>query len=126
MAEGIGRTPTVFVSDASAEAGRISDTLRTSGYSVVDVPLTMLISRANVQRPHVVLLDVDAAGALDEVVKLRRLPGSGAVDFIYLGNGAGPVKSTEEALANEGSAFFERPIEISALVKKVESLTGGP
>jgi AmiR/NasT family two-component response regulator len=70
--EGSSRTPTVFVSDASAEAVRISDMLRTAGYAVVDVPLSMLISRASVQKPNVVLIDVDAPGALDEVKKLRQ------------------------------------------------------
>ena len=87
--EGSSRTPTVFVSDASAEAVRISDMLRTAGYSVVDVPLSMLISRASVQKPNVVLIDVDAPGALDEVRKLRQKAGSGSVDFIYIGSGDG-------------------------------------
>lgn len=120
------RTPTIFVSDASVEAVRIGDTLRSAGYVVVDVPLSMLISRATVQRPNVVLLDVDAAAALDEVQKLRRLPGSGAVDFVYLGTGTGPVKSADDALANEGSAYFERPVDVGGLVRRVEALTGGP
>lgn len=126
MAEGSSRTPTVFVSDASAEAVRISDMLRTAGYSVVDVPLSMLISRASVQKPNVVLLDVDAANALDEVTKLRRLPGSGAVDFIYIGTGEGAITDADAALSHEGSAFFERPVDIGGLVRKVEALTGGP
>ncbi len=126
MPEGPLRTPTVFVSDASAEAVRIGDTLRSAGYAVVDVPLSMLISRATVQRPHVVLLDVDAAGALAEVLKLRRLPGSGAVDFVYLGTGAGDVKNADDALSHEGSAYFGRPVDIGGLVRKVEALTGGP
>lgn len=120
------RTPTVFVSDASAEAVRIADTLRSAGYAVVDVPLSMLIARATVQRPHVVLLDVDAAGALAEVVKLRRLPGSGAVDFVYVGTGEGEIKNADDALAHEGSAYFARPVDVGGLVRKVEALTGGP
>jgi hypothetical protein len=126
VTEGTSRTPTVFVSDASAEAVRISDTLRTAGYSVVDVPLSMLISRASVQKPNVVLLDVDATGALDEVVKLRRQPGSGAVDFVYIGTGEGKIRDADAALANEGSAFFKRPVDVGALVRRVEALTGGP
>ena len=126
MPEGLVRTPTVFVSDASAEAVRIGDTLRAAGYAVVDVPLSMLMSRATVQRPNVVLLDVDAAGALAEVLKLRRLPGSGGVDFVYLGTGDGEVKDADDALSREGSAFFTRPVDIGGLVRKVEALTGGP
>jgi hypothetical protein len=123
---GSARTPVVFVTDASAEAARIADVLRTSGYAVHDVPLAMLVPRLAVQKPQVVLLDVDAAGALDEVVKLRRLPGAGGIDFVYFGAGGGPVKSADEALAHEGSAFFGRPVDVSALAKKVEALTGGP
>lgn len=126
MTEGTSRTPTVFVSDASAEAVRISDMLRTAGYSVVDVPLSMLISRASVQKPNVVLLDADAPGALDEVVKLRRQPGAGSVDFIYIGTGAGKIADADGALSHEGSAFFKRPVDVGGLVRKVEALTGGP
>jgi len=123
---GSARTPVVFITDASEEATRIADTLRSTGYAVVDVPLSMLASRLAVQKPQVVLLDVDAAGAIDEVVKLRRLPGAGGIDFVYFGGGAGPVRSADEALAHEGSAFFARPVDVSGLVKKVEALTGGP
>ena len=126
MTEGTSRTPTVFVSDASAEAVRISDMLRTAGYSVVDVPLSMLISRASVQKPNVVLVDVDAAGALDEVTKLRRQPGAGSVDFIYIGTGDGKITDADGALSHEGSAFFKRPVDVGGLVRKVEALTGGP
>src|SRR3954453_12572303 len=78
-----GRSPIVFVSDASAEAERIGDTLRGAGYVVVDVPISMLSSRASAQRPNVVLLDVDAENVLAELARLRKLPGSGAIDFVY-------------------------------------------
>ncbi|HWL84710.1 MAG TPA: hypothetical protein VNO21_02850, partial [Polyangiaceae bacterium] len=51
---------TVFVSDPSVEAERISQALRNDGYAVVDVPLSMLVARVAVQRPRVVLVDADA------------------------------------------------------------------
>ena len=121
-----GRSPTVFVTDASAESARIADMLRTAGYVVVDVPLSMLVARAQVQRPNVVLVDVDAGNALDEVARLRKLPGAGAIDFVYLGSGVGSIKSTDDAIANEGSAFFARPVDIAGLARRVEALTGGP
>jgi hypothetical protein len=121
-----GRTPTVFVTDAAAESSRITDTLRTAGYAVVDVPLSMLVARAQVQRPNVVLVDVDAANALGELARLRRLPGGGAIDFVYFGAGEGPIKNADDAMTNEGSAFFGRPVDVGALVRRVESLTGGP
>lgn len=121
-----GRSPIVFVSDASAEAERIGDTLRGAGYVVVDVPISMLSSRAGAQRPNVVLLDVDAENVLDELARLRKLPGSGAIDFVYFGSGQGIVKNAEDALSHDGSAFFVRPVDIGGLVRKIEALTGGP
>jgi hypothetical protein len=124
--EAPGRTPIIFVADAAAETSRVTDTLGMAGYLVVDVPLSMLVDRSRVQRPHVVLVDVDADSALDEIAQLRRLPGAGAIDFIYFGSGNGPIKSTEDAISNEGSAFFGRPIDIAALARRVEALTGGP
>jgi hypothetical protein len=120
------RTPTIYVTDAAAESARIADTLRRTGYLVVDVPLSMLVSRAQAQRPNVVLVDIDAANALDEVHRLRRVPGGGAIDFVYFGSGGGPIRSTEDAMSNEGSAFFPRPVDIPALVRRLEALTGGP
>ncbi|MBX3221931.1 MAG: hypothetical protein KF795_15550 [Labilithrix sp.] len=120
------KTPIVFVADVAAEASRISDTLRTAGYVVVEVPLAMLVARVRVERPNVVLVDVDAADALAELAELRRLPGAGAIDFVYFATGAGPIKDSEDALAHEGSAFFARPVDVAALVRRVEALTGGP
>lgn len=121
-----GRSPIVFVSDASAEAERMAHTLRSSGYVVTDVPMSMLVSRAAAQRPNVVVADVDVDGVLDELSRLRRAPGSGAIDFVYVGTGNGKVKNADDALENDGSAFFTRPIDVAALVRKVEALTGGP
>jgi hypothetical protein len=121
-----GRSPIVFVSDASAEVSLIGDTLRGAGYVVVDVPISMLSGRVAAQRPNVVLIDVDADDVLDELARLRKLPGSGAIDFVYIGSGGGIVKNADDALSNDGSAFFLRPVDTSALVRKIEALTGGP
>jgi len=121
-----GRCPIVFVSDASAEAERIADTLRAAGYLVADVPLRHLAARVSAERPHIVLVDVDVDGALDDLARVRRVPGSGAIDFVYLGTGGGAVRNADDALANDGSAFFLRPVDIAGLVRRVEALTGGP
>lgn len=121
-----GRSPVVFVCDSSVEAERIAQALRAAGYLVADVPMSMLIARAGAQRPNVVIADVDADGVLDELAQLRRAPGSGAIDFVYLGSGSGTIKNAELALESDGSAFFVRPIDVAALVRKVEALTGGP
>lgn len=125
-ASSLPRTPTVFVTDAAEESSRVADTLRSAGYAVVDVPLSLLVSRVQVQRPQVVLVDVDASGALDQLAFVRKLPGSGAIDFVYFGTGAGSVRNADDALTQGGSAFFLRPIDIGAVVRRLEALTGGP
>src|SRR2546422_19686 len=112
------KSPVVFVADATAEAERIGQTLRNIGYVVADVAVPALQARIASQRPNVVLVDVDAEGVLGEIAKLRRTPGAGAIDFLYLGGGDGPVKSSDDALANDGSAFFLRPVDVAALVRK--------
>jgi hypothetical protein len=121
-----GRSPIVFVSDASAEVSLIGDALRGAGYVVADVPTSMLSARVAAQRPNVVLIDVDADEVLDELARLRKLPGSGSIDFVYIGGGDGIVKNADDALSNDGSAFFLRPVDTGALVRKIEALTGGP
>ena len=40
--------------------------------------------------------------------RLRKLR-IGAIDFVYFGTGIGIVKNAEDALSNDGSAFFVRP-----------------
>src|ERR1700722_13636991 len=88
---------TVFVSDPSAEAERIAQALRGSGYLVVDVPLSMLVARVAVQRPKLILVDADADGAVDAVARVRELSETDAIDVGFLG------KSGEgDGLADEG------------------------
>ncbi|MBX3264960.1 MAG: hypothetical protein KF782_35135 [Labilithrix sp.] len=114
------------MTDAAPEAERISDTLRTAGYVVVDVPLAMLLARVQVESPNVVLVDADAPDASDTIAQLRRLPGAGAIDFVYFAAGAGASKDGEEPRDGEASAYFTRPVDVGALVRRVEALTGGP
>src|SRR5690348_14548641 len=76
---------TIFVSDASAEADRLSTALRSRGYAVVDVPLSLLVARVAVQRSALILLDVDEDGALDAVDRLREAQGAAAPELLFLG-----------------------------------------
>jgi hypothetical protein len=119
-------SPTVFVSDPSAEAERIAQALRTTGYVVVDVPMSMLLARVAVQRPRLVVIDADADGALEAVERLRDLPDTESVEVVFLGHRGRALAGTEDALAHEGSGFFDRPVDIPALVQKVEALVGEP
>ncbi|MDB4943055.1 MAG: large Ala/Glu-rich protein [Labilithrix sp.] len=120
------RSPVVFASDATADASRVASALQSAGYVVVDVPLLEVVERVVAQRPNVILFDIDDERVLGELARLRKLPGSGAIDFVFTGAGDGVVRTTEDALAHDGSAFFLRPVDLPALVRKIEALTGGP
>ncbi len=117
--------PTVFVSDPSVEAERVSQALREAGLRVVDVPLSMLVARVAVQRPRVVILDADAEGALDAVARMRELPNSESIDVIFCGRAGAALSTAEDALAHEGSGFFPRPVQVPSLVKKIQTLLTG-
>jgi len=114
----------IFVSDASAEAERLTASLRTRGYLVVDVPLGLLVGRVAVQRPAVVLCDVDADGAIDTVERMRELPGARSVEVLFLGEPGRVVDTQAERVARQSSGIFVRPVDVYALVRKVESLVG--
>jgi hypothetical protein len=107
---------TIFVTDPTVEAARIEWDLRARGYDVIDVPLAMLVGRVAVQRPTLILLDVDAAGALEVAARVRQLPDAAEIGIIYAGGAALPG-------GDEGAvARFERPIDVDALLRKIEAL----
>jgi hypothetical protein len=119
-----GEAPIVFVSDPSADAERVARALRTDGYTVVDVPLSMLVARVAVQHPDVVLVDADSHGALDIVARVRELPQADDVHVVFVAAPGGAIASLDEAHAHEGSGFALRPIDVVALVREIEGLTG--
>ena len=115
---------TIFVSDPSAEADRLSTALREKGYNVIDVPLSLLVARVAVQTPSLILLDVDAEGALDEVGRLRAIPGAEGIDILFLGDPGGKVSHGSDALRQDGSGFLARPVDVDALLQKTALLIG--
>ncbi len=121
-----GPITTVFVSDPTAEAERAAQALRLDGYAVVDVPLSMLVARVAVQCPSVILIDADSDGALDAVTRMRELPDADDIHVLFVARPGGVIASPEEALAHEGSGLFVRPVDVPALVRKVEALAGRP
>jgi hypothetical protein len=120
-----GPAHTVFVTDPTAEAERVAQSLRGAGYTVVDVPLSMLVARVAVQHPRVILIDADSEGALEVVARVRELPDALGIEVLFLARPGGAVASPEEAVAHDGRGLFVRPVEVAALVRKVEALTGG-
>ena len=121
-AEASADKPTIFISDPSVEAERITQALRLAEFHVVDVPLSMLVARVAVQRPRVVILDADADGALDAIARMRELPDAESIDVVFCGRPGAVLSSAEDALADEGSGFFSRPVNVPTLSKKGESL----
>jgi hypothetical protein len=117
---------TIFVSDPSAEAEHLAQLLRGSGFVVVDVPLSLLVARAEVQPPNVVILDADAVGAMETAAALRSTEGCKDVGVLLVGQepqGEGPDGAP---LAGTSSWFFARPVDAAALVSKIAAFTGGP
>src|ERR1700684_1729030 len=92
-APSLPRPPTVFrTHDGDPESARLAATRRSAGYAVVDVALSTLVARTEAQRPHVILADIDAHGTLAELERVRKLPGAGAIDFVFVGRCGGPLR----------------------------------
>src|SRR5439155_8097729 len=98
--------------------------LREKGYNVIDVPLSLLVARVAVQTPSLILLDVDAEGALDEVARLRAIPGAEGIDILFLGDPGSTLSQSSEALQRDGSGFLPRPVDVEALLQKTALLIG--
>lgn len=118
--------PLIFMSDASAEAERLMSALRSRGYAVVDVALTLLVGRVSVQKPSLILCDVDAVGALEQVKRLREVPGGNGVDIIFFGEPSRTLDELRDEVFHESSGFFVRPVDTFGLLRKVEALIGPP
>ena len=116
----------IFVSDASAEAERLTTALRGRGYPVIDVPLGLLVSRVSVQRPSLILCDADAPAALETIQRVREAPGGNRVDVLFLGEPGRTVEQNASALQHEASGVFVRPVDDFILLRKVEALIGAP
>lgn len=121
-----GDEPLIYVSDASAEAERLSSALRGRGYIVVEVPLAMLQGRVAAQPPALILCDVDAPGALEAMNALRRVDKAAGVDIVFLGEAGRTLDERADVVSHEGTGFFVRPVDSYALLRKVEALIGVP
>ncbi len=114
----------IFISDASAEAERLSAALRSKGYSVFDVPLGLLVSRVAVQRPSLMICDADAPGALEAVQRVREVSAGSRIEVLFVGEAGRSLETHREALELESSGSFTRPVDPALLVRKVEALIG--
>src|SRR6185503_11950555 len=112
------------MSDASAEADRLSAALRARGYAVVDVPLGLLAGRAAVQRPAAVICDADAPGTLETLRRMQAATGGRTIDVVLVGEAAGATAPGRSELEAESSGLFTRPVSADDLVSKVEQIIG--
>jgi hypothetical protein len=114
----------VFMSDASAEAERLSAALRARGYWVVDVPLGLLAGRVAVQRPSVVVLDADAPGSLETVQRLQVAAGGKPIDVMLLADSAPSSPEGRRELETLAAGLFTRPVNADDLVGRIERIVG--
>jgi hypothetical protein len=114
----------IFMSDASAEADRLSAALRARGYAVVDVPLGLLAGRAAVQRPAAVICDADAPGTLETLRRMQAAAGGRIIEVVLVGETAGTSEPGRAELESEASGLFTRPVSADDLVSKVEQIIG--
>lgn len=110
----------VFQSDASVSGEQMARVLRARGYRVIDVHLSLLVTRAASQRPAAVLLDADAEDALDVTRRLRDLPGGDLIPILAFGD-AGETSAESQAL-RDLSTFFTRPVDIDRAATILETL----
>jgi hypothetical protein len=113
----------IFMSDASAEADRLSAALRARGYAVVDVPLGLLAGRAAVQRPAAVICDADAPGTLETVRRMQAAAGR-TIEVVLVGEAETGTSPGRAELEAEASGLFTRPVSAEDLVSKVEQIIG--
>ncbi|RYE84871.1 MAG: hypothetical protein EOO75_17610, partial [Myxococcales bacterium] len=114
--------PIVYISDPTAEAARVASALRARGYMVLDVPLSLLVSRVAVQVPALVMLDVDADGALEAVGRLREGPAGEGLEVLLVGEPGRTLLGTSDAVLAGASGFLPRPVEPGLALRKVQSL----
>jgi CheY-like chemotaxis protein len=114
--------PTLFVTDPTAEVAQISLALQARGYSVVDVPLSMLLLRVAAQVPSLIFVDADAPGALDVVRQLRGGPGGAGIEVLFFGERGKTLENTTDAVLAGASGFLARPLDPALVLRKVTAL----
>lgn len=116
----------IFMSDASAEAERLSAALRARGYWVVDVPLGLLAGRVAVQRPSLVVLDADTPGTADTVQRMQAAAGGKPIDIVLIAEPASSPPDSRRELERRASGSFTRPVNAGEIIARIEQVVGPP
>jgi hypothetical protein len=121
-------TPPIFQSDTSISAEQLAQLLRAKGYWVVDIHLSLLVSRCSSQRPSAVLIDADAEGVLDVTRRLRELPGGETIPVLSFGD-AGEAESEQDGdrrALQDLTTYFTRPVEATRAAEALLRLIPPP
>src|SRR5690606_1679870 len=102
-----------------------SDALRARGYAVADVPPSLLVARVAVQRPALILIDIDSMGASAVVGRLRQMPDAEGIPLLFIAEPDGNPDELD-ALRRQGHEAFTRPLDIRQVVRAIEQLLGPP
>ncbi|NRA32470.1 MAG: hypothetical protein HRU17_03930 [Polyangiaceae bacterium] len=113
----------IFVCDASAEAESLCRTLGDYGYHAVDVPLSLLRGRVSVQVPDVVICDIDAQGCIETVNQVRALLKARELEILFIGDEAHHSEDQIDWVAENGSGFFARPVNVELLREQISEIT---
>ncbi len=116
----------IFMSDASAEAERLSAALRTRGYWVVDVPLGLLAGRVAVQRPSLVVLDADAPSIADTVQRMQAAAGGKPIDVVLIAEPTSSPPESRKELEQRATGLFTRPVNTAEIIARIEQVVGPP
>jgi len=116
----------IFMSDASAEAERLSAALRTRGYWVVDVPLGLLAGRVAVQRPSLVVLDADTPGITETVQRMQAAGGGKPIDIVLIAEPSNAPPDSRRELVQIAAGLFTRPVNTAEIIARIEQVVGPP
>jgi hypothetical protein len=104
-------TAPIFQSDTSISAEQLAQLLRAKGYWVVDIHLSLLVSRCSSQRPSAVLIDADAEGVLDVTRRLRELPSGESIPVLSFGDPIEGEPEGDRKALRDLTTYFTRPVE---------------
>ena len=114
------QAPLIYVSDDSDDGRRVVAALSGRGYEVLTVGIAGLVTRVAARTPALIFCDLDREGALQAIGRLRDIPGGEHIDVLF----ASAEPPTSSDLAHESSGNFVRPVDETAVLRKVEALAG--
>lgn len=116
----------VLVSDSSTEAERLIASLRVRKVKVRDVPLMLLASRVEAQKPMLVICDGQAPRVAAAIEKMRQGVWGKHVDILLLGLDAKVIETVGPHLGDPDKRCFSRPIDVYSVLQRVEEILGEP